>query len=649
MAQFIPSLVTLFDLKDPPSKEQFKLLYFLDDNLDENFEIFFKPHCDGIYPQIVIIEKNNKVSIIEFVEASLDEIELPPKKEQNKNVEIIEKERKWKINGVEKISPFDKIRKIKSDLFSFFEIPKKFGPNPSYRLIQTNLFFSKIESQNKLNEFLKKLNEIYTRPHSNNSDQLNYLLDTIKQTLVVAPVEPLMNDQLYNNFKRNIHFPLHVQEKAFSIKYTPEQDKIIYSHSKKIKVKGVAGSGKTLLAVRKAFESFKNSNNEVLFLCFNITLKNYIKDNLKHLLHNENRLKDMNKFIVNNYHNFVSGVGRSLDKPLYVVNHEGRNDFDDPYFFNDLNNPKFDTIIIDEVQDFKENWLISLTSNFLKTNGNFFVFGDEKQNIYQRKMDENKLPIIPTIKGRWNQLAVQHRSQTNISFLVHEFQKHFMAKKYNVNPIHAISNQMNTASISSKNDYFMLDSSKKNEKRNSNFIVNEIMQLKKNYKKSITHDSDICILSENIPYLRQLEHLIASQNIKTMSTVETEDQYGEYLSWHKKKYKQYDKEIADSHIDAIRSSKRNYFKMDNQNLKLSTISSFKGWEISTLCLIIDSERFRDDDHKYEHIYTALTRCKNNLFIFNIGNENYHQFFSRAFKSLPPESLGLNMLKKMNLK
>ncbi|HHF6546736.1 TPA: hypothetical protein ACPP5X_001215 [Haemophilus influenzae] len=60
--------------------------------------------------------------------------------------------------------------------------------------------------------------------------------------------------------------------------------------------------------------------------------------------------------------------------------------------------------------------------------------------------------------------------------------------------------------------------------------------------------------------------------------------------------------------------------------------SFKGWEIDTLFLIIDppnplAEEDKDDE-KDELIYTAITRCRNNLIIFNIGNTRYHDFFSR---------------------
>ena len=75
--------------------------------------------------------------------------------------------------------------------------------------------------------------------------------------------------------------------------------------------------------------------------------------------------------------------------------------------------------------------------------------------------------------------------------------------------------------------------------------------------------------------------------------------------------------------------------MDTKHLKLSTIHSYKGWESPTVILILAPEYKGDkmqytvkpDENNAELIYTAITRCKENLFILNCGNEKYHQFFN----------------------
>ena len=72
--------------------------------------------------------------------------------------------------------------------------------------------------------------------------------------------------------------------------------------------------------------------------------------------------------------------------------------------------------------------------------------------------------------------------------------------------------------------------------------------------------------------------------------------------------------------------------MNSGTTKLSTIHSFKGWEIPTLFLIVESES--DEEHEFttdELIYTAITRCRQNLIIINIGNHRYDNFFKRTIR------------------
>ena len=85
--------------------------------------------------------------------------------------------------------------------------------------------------------------------------------------------------------------------------------------------------------------------------------------------------------------------------------------------------------------------------------------------------------------------------------------------------------------------------------------------------------------------------------------------------------------------DAIEHNKRIHFSMETDGIKLSTIHSYKGWEAPNIILFLEPEL--SEREKYcvstrenvpELIYTAITRAKENLYIINLGNENYHQFF-----------------------
>ena len=88
-------------------------------------------------------------------------------------------------------------------------------------------------------------------------------------------------------------------------------------------------------------------------------------------------------------------------------------------------------------------------------------------------------------------------------------------------------------------------------------------------------------------------------------------------------------------IDNIRRVNKIHFTMDYDNIKMATIHSFKGWESKSVILILQPEGSIDDDvynvigHENSPalIYTAITRAKRNLFILNLGNSKYHDFFT----------------------
>lgn len=665
-------------MKNSPSQSEKNLLHFLNEELDDDiFEIFYKPHCDFINPQIVIVEKFNKITIMNVCEEQI---------ENNINLDDINKN----------------INKDKFDLYPYLNIN---GPTTMYKgilkLFDTICFFSNL-NQNIINKKeqhifnkkeqhepnfkktywmksfgkdnkhdlirrIKRHNDTITQSNlQKNQNRLEKYLE-IKNKIKKTPF--IFDEKEYNSFKNFIHPPIHKQEEGLIIKYTPEQEKIIYSNAKKSKIKGVAGSGKTMIAVKKAVFCYNKTRNRVLILCFNKTLKNYIQTKLNEVYENF----DWNDFPLTNYHTFISRIENTDGETAHMWREEDikkknygkviRDDYDDIEFFKNSKFEKFDTIIIDEIQDFKKQWLIILTNYFLEPDGEFHVFGDEKQNIFERKMGEDRYPLIPTIPGAWNKLKIQNRSQENISFLVYKFQKKFLSEKYDIDNIPTISNQLNTVSTTQINDYFFVQN-------NLIEIIKKINEIRISYPKQITHNGDICILCEDTFTIANINSQLKNKfNIETISTVEDQETlkfinekvsrktYNEFIrpkykTLNYKTLETYKKRYYDRHLKSTknkeRNALRNKFTMQNNALKLSTISSFKGWEISTLILIIDNTTFIDNSEKHELIYTALTRARNNLFIFNMGNQNYHEFFKETFMELPKESLGSNLKRIFSL-
>ena len=144
-----------------------------------------------------------------------------------------------------------------------------------------------------------------------------------------------------------------------------------------------------------------------------------------------------------NYHLFINSELNNLGIP--VVTPEGFNEFNnsqkDEYFeknyysnkslfeerINELQ--RYESIFIDEIQDYRRPWMEIVKDCFLKAGGSYVLFGDVKQNIYgnevaQRDVSTNVLGVV--------KLERCFRSQFKIKDLAVKFQSKYFGDKYEV-------------------------------------------------------------------------------------------------------------------------------------------------------------------------------------------------------------------------
>ena len=146
--------------------------------------------------------------------------------------------------------------------------------------------------------------------------------------------------------------------------------------NKNIITTGPAGSGKTIIAKTLA-QDFISQDSKVLFLCFNRTLANKIRYEFDR---NESLIE------VSTFHSFARKIIGLYDTNWWK-DYSTNEDFwelDVPVkleeclpFYED----KFDVIIIDEGQDFKEFWF-ELIFSLGKENSGKYIFMDEMQDIF---------------------------------------------------------------------------------------------------------------------------------------------------------------------------------------------------------------------------------------------------------------------------
>lgn len=652
MAKFFPPIDTVKKLRQKPTEGELHLLHLLDEALDDSYDVFFQPFLNGDIPDIVVMRKGSGAYVFEVKDWNLDAYQIQPNLRWNLKSK----------DSVKLISPIDQVNTYKDQLFNL-HIPglyeEKLGNKNLYALIKCGVYFHHHSTADCL-DFVLSIEDALSDNQKRRYKTLLRYTDILGRDLDGEGIAKIMTsrrmdkpsflftDNLYDRFKRQLSPPLHTVEQGTTIHYSNEQAKVIESRAgARQKVKGVAGSGKTMCLAKRAVNAHLRTKDSILILTFNITLRNYIHDKISEVREDF----EWKNFHIAHYHQFFASQARNAGLHINSLN-----DFENPNFFESVREelPKYPVIIFDEIQDYKKAWQDVIKQNFWKVEeGELVAFGDEKQNIYQRKMEQDERKPYTGIPGAWNLLKRSFRVSNEIARLAEIFQRHFFSYRYELDTIETQQN--------------LFDQSVTTYKRFDSFDASDILQYINQLSESWgVHENDICIQAVDVYPLREIEtQILQSSARKTNTMFESPSEFELILKSHdstkeefldglrksrirpasnlnEDELKTWNKSVSkfkrtNQALDALRRNKKFNFWANPGLLKLSTVHSFKGWEVHTLFLLIGVEQESADAEadtftNEEMIYTAITRCRCNLSVINVNNEKYHEFFSTAIVS-----------------
>ena len=148
-------------------------------------------------------------------------------------------------------------------------------------------------------------------------------------------------------------------------------------------IKGVAGSGKTILANTRA-QKFASEGKKILFVCYNTALAESLEFNAPDSLKDQITYTSFHKlcrtWCIKAGLGFKPPAGDSsefweADAPNLLIE------------AIDLIEDRYDAVVVDEGQDFRPTWWIALEMiNKEEDEGPFYVFYDPHQNLYDTQM-----------------------------------------------------------------------------------------------------------------------------------------------------------------------------------------------------------------------------------------------------------------------
>lgn len=600
----------------------------IDSSLTEDDLIVIKPNIYGDVPEMVVVQPNRGIVILDLFNDNIDNYEFPCQTNMegeityntnflyntitedyinspvnriasyqdnllNKHLDgIVDKviENPYTLNIVVKIIVFSQK--------STESARKKFGSYPRYTFIFGNDLFDNEEYRKQF------VNSVRIKRQNSYFDQYAY-------TSLMNILTPK-----WHSYKEGKHITL----------TTPQRKLSMSEANTRRKISGVAGSGKTQVLVTRAANAQVRTGGKVLILTYNVSLANYIQYRLGEVRADF----AWDKIDISYYHQFFRTMANKCNK------HIGIYSYDDVSFFenNTRTLPKYESIFIDEVQDYDANWLRILYKDFLVEGGEFVVFGDPKQNLYHRPTDKNGDMLIGgVIGGVWNhELNMSQRFDNPVLEELHtKFKRAFLTSPEDYIPQPKQTDMhfsIKYANVGRINTFAEIEKIAK-------YLRNICSQFK-------VDDKDVIVLSQNSDILRDIEYSYRTiTNKKTSTTFISYELYNKLL----KEYNIVDPSTANA-IYQFKRDKENKdhsnklkFTMAAEGMKFSTIHSFKGWEANTVILLLEPVTTHVEPYSTssacnspELIYTAITRARENLFIINFNNLTYHQFFSENIKN-----------------
>jgi hypothetical protein len=630
MARLYPDLENINRLTVPPTDGERHLLSVLCETLDDTYELYFNPYLDGDRPDVIVLKPGCGVVIIEV-------------KDWNLNHYQVDINNRWRYDGSVIRSPQQQAFRYKENLFNLHlpVLGLQHLTNPNFfNLISVGVYFHRAIREQLKHLYGTSLDEVRQWTLQLNRDRqhigqakydkqmdwcgraqfklqrdlsISWGIDNVVNKVRMFDKlgkHPLFTSDIHEDFVRRLRPPMHTQQQGVVVAFDSKQQALTVSQPGFSKIKGVAGCGKTTILAQRAINAHARHKGPVLILTYNITLRHYIRDTINKIRCGGN----WDHYEVINYHAFISSqlnnYGIDLKSKLEQLPPAQRADLDDVFgmksLFAGVEPEKYQTILVDEVQDYAPEWIKLLRDCFLSDDGEMVLFGDQSQNIYARPSDVRASPIVKGF-GDWVKLTKSYRAKGDSPLLrcFRNFQMQHLIRKYTDSEV--FEDQTGQTSMR----YDLLSYETYGATYDSAVIFEKIQRYIREYQ---LHPNDIALVSSKVEWLLPLNEAFKRFE-KTKIMFEEAAEVDALAARMGRDSSQFREEI-----DKIRRRKKCFFMQNSGLIKMSTIHSFKGLEAQTVFCILSPE------DEAEMVYTGITRAQKNLVIFDSSASGFRSFF-----------------------
>ncbi|MDW8802473.1 AAA family ATPase [Clostridium sp. A1-XYC3] len=533
--------------------------------------LYVQPRIRNLNPDYILVDSLKGVCIIEIKDWSIEYLERVTRREAfardgNKYDNPIFKANKYYnlVKGVflSEDNLLNDMGELKFKLYS--------------KVVFTNLSSFDIESNNFLDILYQPPSEYITSDsiQSLKIDELFNIETCNLENSDLQVIRSLLFPEVKVSEKLNEDNGLRII-KALDAKQEKFAKKIPYGH---YMITGVPGSGKTVILITRAlYLAERNPDWKIRIVTYNKALSQKIELRLKQL---EEECTFMNIHLENisvaTFHKTALDIAN-----IRVPKNPSKEWWDTtlPSIALERAVPTFDAILIDEYQDFYEDWLkvcIKICKNYSYKNSkneqvegiNLFLAGDRLQSIYNPK------------ETSWKSLGIDMRGRSEL-----------LKKTYRTG-----KNHINLAL-----DFLMLEPSLKKE-------VENFYEGRTDIDNESNVNNEVKCLEGNLNSINMLiRDLLSKCGYKPNNIIIL-------CKTHKACEELY------SHLDSsIKNITQITKEPDDKHILITTYHSAKGLE-APVCILTDASRFKeklvkdDDTRERKLLYVGMTRASERLYI-----------------------------------
>ncbi|EGV27829.1 hypothetical protein ThidrDRAFT_4367 [Thiorhodococcus drewsii AZ1] len=612
--RIFPPWPELNALRSPLTDGERALAQFLDDNLPQDWRIYVQPYVNNMRPDVVVVNPNIGLVVFEVKDWDLSRYHF-----KNDKLVATTVNNTW----IEE-DPVKKAQWYAKSLFEQFLVSDEallpVGSYPNSRSISRAAVYFHCSSTASVYALYKSRAKDVIKA---GRDSLSILtLGHLVPNFRFAKSKFIRDAQI--TALDNIHSWLAPPKHAISQTRTTQLVKGQARYAKPGKgchrIRGAAGAGKSFVLSHRAARA-SAEGRKIAVLCFNITMSHILRDLLKQAPYDVN----WENVTWMHFHAFVIGLG--IDAGIIVSN--ANNDDDDldsgssqapsekssiidpvsvlkqiyaGKHTPDFKAPTFGGIYIDEGQDFDPQW-IDVLAPMLGQGGELVLFADHRQNIYGRDGGCDRAETLQHCRFRkWAQLPRKSfRIPERIALFLNDFSAKVGLGDEEDLPIEEFAVPEN------------------------NGLALEVLAWHNSTSVESALDSmDSAFSALGNPNPGDVVVLMPDHKLGLQAVSQLQGKYHQIVHV-----------FGEGGPDSPESRRRKMaFWMGRGGLKMSTIHSFKGWELDNVILVWPPPeylKYLNARQQAALFYTGVSRAMRNMIVLNC-NRDYDRF-SEGWESL----------------